>query len=118
MKLLRFIAVLSFALCLMLKAQGAEAHYLPAASPSATSQAGSAVVDSAFAEQIVFEGTQDEDGCKDGCCASGMACCVAALPQMFEITTHHVANSIIALAHRPLPQGPPRTLLRPPKLAA
>ena len=116
----RLIFVFIFAVCLIFKAQSAEAHSLL---PNTYSNSGSYQISTAIpstmpAALFVAASTQDENGCKDGCCSSMMACCVAAIPQSFEMPLHQASIGLFIIPHSPLAQGPPFTLLRPPKFTA
>src|ERR1035437_1990843 len=62
-----------------------------------------------------------EDNCKDGCCCSmGGGCCTAtALPPHSLNANILVRDAFeIDLPELSLPQGPPSSLLRPPRLSA
>lgn len=108
--------VLIFGLCLFMKTQSAEAHtFTPAYSGvEKSASTGSA----SFIDATALTSQKSDDGCKDGCCSSTMSCCVATLPSSGMIGVYHETSGIVPFSHAPLPQGPPSTLLRPPKSAA
>lgn len=117
MRLFRIILIALFGLCLTMKVQGAEAHSFAAPAHPASYTSSSPAKPGTIV--VVALASQDnEDGCKDGCCTSTMSCCVAALPPTAEMQLRLEAAGIVALSNAPLPQGPPFTLLRPPRAAA
>lgn len=59
-----------------------------------------------------------EDTCKGGCCSSMGACCFVAAPPS-SLSINIIGNASYAgLPELSLPQGPPSSLLRPPRFSA
>lgn len=118
MKLLRVMFVVMFGLCLVIKAQGAEAHSVFRLVHSGMEKSAAADSTNIIQAEALSNPASDDDGCKDGCCVSSMSCCVAMVPSSGDIAVYHEASIIVPLTYAPLPQGPPLTLLRPPKFTA
>lgn len=109
--------------------KSAEAHsleHLGAYEPAVQSQSAKSSETSVSKDEVVvaeavsIASSPQEDNCKDACCSLGGSCCSSAAissSQSFDINV--VRDAFYSgLSELPLPQGPPSSLLRPPRFSA
>lgn len=120
--IVKFLAVV-FALGFMFAMpKTAEAHNVSAKFHTSSQEKSvpTAVKSEISAQAVaVLSGSDEDDGCVDGCCTMAAACCSpAALAQhQLELSPLHAAFDF-DLNIEAMPQGPPYSLLRPPKFSA
>lgn len=121
----KLLAVLLLLGVMLAMPKSAEAHNVSGAKYKASSQGHHAPSDPAraseqehFVAAATADNSQDED-CETGCCLMAAACCSpAALAQAeFKFPLFPAAYAF-EIGSQVLPQGPPYTLLRPPKYSA
>lgn len=69
--------------------------------------------------QVFASASQHENNCHGACCSMGGLCCASgALPAAAQDFAFKSAKFDFAFPKQSLPQGPPFSLLRPPKFSA
>ena len=99
-------------------AHGLENHIAPSASYSSSDNTPATEKQVAKSLEIQVARQQQEKGCDGKCCMNSMCCSPAAIPSQPVLPYGEMTASYVALPLRSLPQGPPHSLLRPPKLSA
>lgn len=122
MGIVKFLAVVLALGFMFAMPKSAEAHNAPAKfhAPSSERSAPVAVKGEVSAQAVaVLSGSDEDDGCLEGCCTMTAACCSpAAISQhQLELVPLHAAFDF-DLNIEAMPQGPPYSLLRPPKFSA
>jgi hypothetical protein len=119
----KFLAVLLALSVMLAMPKSAEAHKVSGTKHQASYQDHSvpkapASVTGSEISVVSVSSSNDEDDCETGCCSMTAACCspAALSPQAFEFT-RFTAGHVIEIGSQVLPQGPPYTLLRPPKFS-
>lgn len=122
---MKLLAVLLFLGIMLGMPKAAEAHNVSGAKNQASYQdhhSRAATANTIQHEQYVVAvgvNQSQEDNCETGCCLMTAACCSpAALAQAEFKFPHFAAAYVFEIGSQVLPQGPPYTLLRPPKYPA
>ena len=98
----------------------AEAHPAKFHASTQEKSAPAAVKTEISAQAVaVLSGSNEDDGCEGGCCTMTAACCspAALMQHQFELVPVQAAFDF-DYNTEVMPQGPPYTLLRPPKFSA